>query len=302
MSRARVLAAGGVLWRGAPEAPEVALVHRPAYDDWSLPKGKRSAGEHLLVTALREVEEETGHRPLLGPRLATVRYRVTSGGRRVTKSVTYWSMRSAGGRFAASREVDDLVWATLRDARRQLTSAADRDVLEIFRDAPRDTAPLLLLRHARTAGGAGGRRSVKRRAASPALSGSGRRQAAALVPVLERLGVTGLMAADVPACAETLSPFAAEARLEVSRVPSLVRDAFDADAATSTAGIRQRAQDGGPLVVCGQQRVTSRLVSRLVEESGLQPPPDLSVPKGGWWLLHHQDGVVKAYERQEPAA
>ena len=54
-----VLAAGGVLWRGDPARPELALVHRPKYDDWSLPKGKAKTGEHLLVTALREVTEET---------------------------------------------------------------------------------------------------------------------------------------------------------------------------------------------------------------------------------------------------
>jgi 8-oxo-dGTP pyrophosphatase MutT (NUDIX family) len=57
MTRPLVLAAGGVLWRDDPGEPEVAVVHRPAYDDWSLPKGKAKPGEHLLVTALREVAE-----------------------------------------------------------------------------------------------------------------------------------------------------------------------------------------------------------------------------------------------------
>jgi 8-oxo-dGTP diphosphatase len=89
-----VLAAGGVLWRGDPEDPELAVVHRPAYDDWSLPKGKAKPGEHLLVTALREVAEETGQRAVIGPLLTTVRYRVTAGGRPADKVVTYWSMRA----------------------------------------------------------------------------------------------------------------------------------------------------------------------------------------------------------------
>ena len=61
MSRPVVLAAGGVLWRGDADDPEVAVVHRPQYDDWSLPKGKAKPGEHLLVTALREMAEETGY-------------------------------------------------------------------------------------------------------------------------------------------------------------------------------------------------------------------------------------------------
>jgi 8-oxo-(d)GTP phosphatase len=55
VSRSTVLAAGGVLWRGDASDPEVALVHRPRYDDWSLPKGKAKPKEHLLVTGLREM-------------------------------------------------------------------------------------------------------------------------------------------------------------------------------------------------------------------------------------------------------
>ena len=69
MSRPTVLAAGGVLWRKDSADPEVAVIHRPRYDDWSLPKGKAKPGEHLLVTALREMSEETGHSPRIGARL-----------------------------------------------------------------------------------------------------------------------------------------------------------------------------------------------------------------------------------------
>ena len=70
---AKVLAAGGVLWRGDPETPgsdrEIAVVHRPKYDDWSLPKGKVDEGEQLVVTARREVCEETGAVAVCGPRV-----------------------------------------------------------------------------------------------------------------------------------------------------------------------------------------------------------------------------------------
>ena len=85
------LAAGAAIWRHAadpgPGAAEVLLVHRPAYDDWSLPKGKSDADEHILLTAVREVWEETCVRPVLGPRLPTVEY--LSWGR--PKQVSYWS-------------------------------------------------------------------------------------------------------------------------------------------------------------------------------------------------------------------
>ena len=144
MSRPTVLAAGGVLWRRDPLDPEVAVVHRPAYDDWSLPKGKAMPGEHLLVTALREVTEETGYRPRIGPYLTTLRYKVRSRGHSSSKVVTYWSMRCAGGSFQVNNEVDQMQWLPLDEARRRLTIASDRDVLDTFRRTRRDTEALLL--------------------------------------------------------------------------------------------------------------------------------------------------------------
>ena len=90
------LAAGAAIWRPAadpgPGEAEVLLVHRPAYDDWSLPKGKSEPGEHILLTPVREVLEETCVRPVLGPRLPTVEY--ISWGR--PKQVSYWAAFSAG--------------------------------------------------------------------------------------------------------------------------------------------------------------------------------------------------------------
>jgi 8-oxo-dGTP diphosphatase len=88
----KIPAAGAVLWRPGEQGPEVALVHRPRYDDWSFPKGKCLPGEHVLITAVREVTEETGIGVILGRRLRTVRY--LSDGR--PKQVDYWAARPAG--------------------------------------------------------------------------------------------------------------------------------------------------------------------------------------------------------------
>ena len=151
MSRRIVLAAGGVLWRHDAADPQVALVHRPQYDDWSLPKGKSKPGEHLLVTALREMSEETGYLPRIGPYLTTVRSRVNSGGHRADKVVTYWSMKAAGGEFKASHEVDAMRWLSVDDARCQLTAASDRAVLDTFARTRRNTGSLLLVRQGLTA-------------------------------------------------------------------------------------------------------------------------------------------------------
>jgi 8-oxo-dGTP pyrophosphatase MutT (NUDIX family) len=294
-----VLAAGGVLWRHDASDPEVAVVHRPQYDDWSLPKGKAKAGEHLLVTAVREISEETGYRPVIGPFLATVQHRVTPGGRPANKVVTYWSMRCAGGSFRANREVDQMQWLSLGEAGRRVTSEADRVVLGTFGRTRRDTEPLLLVRHGATAARA---RRLQARPATERLNRSGRDQAAALIPVLEGLGVTDLLSADLPACVDMLAPFAATTGLTVRREASLSRAGFAGNERGVAERVRRDASGGEALVVCGEQRVITGLLSALGHGSWVRPPHEPTVKKGGWWLLHHRDGAISAYERHEPAA
>jgi len=134
--------AGAVLWRWAADGIEVLLVHRPKYDDWSLPKGKREPGEHVLLTAVREVDEETSVRPVLGPRLRTAEY--LANGR--PKRVDYWSAFTGGQQAAASHEIDAVSWLPLRHAPDRLSYPHDADVIASLQ--PRQTVPLILLRHA----------------------------------------------------------------------------------------------------------------------------------------------------------
>lgn len=124
-----VRAAGGVVWRVTDAGPEVALVHRPKYGDWTFPKGKLDAGETDEQAARREVHEETGLECVLGRELPTVRYRDGKGRQ---KQVRYWEMTVAAGEFAVNDEVDELAWLTLDEAGRSLTYDHDRDVLEAF--------------------------------------------------------------------------------------------------------------------------------------------------------------------------
>jgi 8-oxo-dGTP diphosphatase len=123
-----ILAAGAVVWRRFPygETIEVALVHRPKYDDWSFPKGKLHRGEGAREGALREVKEETGLDCVLGEPLPTSHYQVQ--GR--PKQVRYWEAVATGGSFAANDEVDRMVWLPVGMARGRLTQERDRDLLD----------------------------------------------------------------------------------------------------------------------------------------------------------------------------
>ena len=125
-----VRAAGGLVRRDGPGGVEIVLVHRPAYDDWSFPKGKLDAGESELDAAIREVEEEVGVRCAVGTEIGSISY---TDGRGRPKTVRYWEMRVADGDvLAPANEVDEARWVPLETAVHMLTYDHDRRLLERF--------------------------------------------------------------------------------------------------------------------------------------------------------------------------
>jgi len=130
MSSSEVRAAGGIVMRESAEGPELLLIHRPKYDDWSFPKGKLDSGESFRTAAHREVLEETGLSCELGRRLPTVLYRDHKGR---PKEVRYWLMEVLEGDIAerpADQEVDQCRWLPPDRAREKLTYEHDRELTD----------------------------------------------------------------------------------------------------------------------------------------------------------------------------
>jgi len=130
-----VRAAGGAVWRRGEEGLEVILVHRPKYDDWSLPKGKLDPGESSEEAAVREVAEEATVAVRLGPELPSVTYEDRFG---QTKVVRYWAMTVRSGLAGGDHEVDLAQWFTLPEAISLLSYEHDRPVLGRLADLERD--------------------------------------------------------------------------------------------------------------------------------------------------------------------
>jgi 8-oxo-dGTP diphosphatase len=122
-----VRAAGGVVYRVRNNgATEVLLIHRPKYDDWTLPKGKLDPGETVEAAAIREVREETGYTTEIERRIGETAYRDRNGR---PKRVTYFAMRPVSGEFEPNNEVDEVRWVTLDEAKELLSYTHDRDLV-----------------------------------------------------------------------------------------------------------------------------------------------------------------------------
>ncbi len=274
-----VYAAGAVLWRPTDSANpgiEVALIHRPRYDDWSLPKGKVDPGETAPVAAVREVLEETGHHATLGRRLDMVSYPIEQG----LKKVYYWTARSTGGEFAPGKEVDQLIWLPIGDAMQRLNYAQDRKMLRHFGKKPADTRTVLVVRH----GTAGRKSRFSGDDAKRPLDKRGRAQAEALVPQLMAFGPTDVYAADRLRCHQTVEPLAAELGVTVHNEPTLTEEAYAKNPKRARHRMLRIAEHAGTPVICTQGKVIPDLIAWWCERDGVRPDKSRN-NKGSTWVL-----------------
>jgi 8-oxo-dGTP diphosphatase len=279
-----VHAAGGVLWRrsgGRPDGRvEVAIVHRPKYDDWSLPKGKLDPGEPALAGALREIREETGFSAVPGRTLGVSRYRVLDSGRDVAKTVQWWSMQAGPGSFVPSPEVDELRWLPVTTALTSVSAGYDAAPLRAFQAGPPDTVTLLLVRH----GSAGDRESWTGDDDGRPLDDEGVAQAKAMAAVLPLYEPRRVLTAPLLRCIETVRPLAERLGVAVELVDAAREDENSASADLLTALLRDLARQGRTAVVCSQGGVIPDAVRTL---SGVS---DVRERKGSVWALSF-DGV-----------
>lgn len=281
-----VYAAGAVLWRpGTDKSVEIAVIHRPRYDDWSLPKGKVDPGETAPVGAVREVLEETGHHAHLGRRLTTVTYPIEQG----VKKVYYWAARSTGGKFVPGNEVDELIWLPVADAMKRLDYAPDRKVLRRFAKQPADTRTVLVVRH----GTAGSKHRFSGDDTKRPLDKKGRAQAEALVGQLLAFGATNVHAADRVRCHQTVEPLAAELGVPIRNEPTLTEESYAKNPKRGRhRALRIAAQEGTP-VICTQGKVIPDLIAWWCERDGIRPDKSRN-HKGSTWVLSLSGGKLIA--------
>jgi 8-oxo-dGTP diphosphatase len=298
-----IRAAGAVVWRDGAQGIETALVHRQRYDDWSFPKGKAMPGEHVLLTAVREVAEEAGVRVALGRRLATSHY-VTEGR---PKRVDYWAGRPVSPEaFSPGTEVDALRWLPLAAAAGQLSYARDVTVLDGFAAGPAGTSPVILLRHADAISRKTWRKAGRGDDLARPLSAKGQADAHALGQILSCFAPGRVISSGAQRCLATVRPYAALRGAVVEIEPELTIGGSPAEPGPEwTATDVARARIAGPVtgaqpvIICAHRQNLPWLLAHACATLGAPVPGGPPLRKGAFWVLQANGGRLASAEQHQ---
>jgi 8-oxo-dGTP diphosphatase len=290
-----IQAAGAVLWRPGQAGPEVVLVHRPRYDDWSFPKGKSMPGEHVLLTAVREVAEETGVRIALGRRLSPVSYRSDDRPKRVDYWVAHPAPDGSGpAGTVPNAEVDRLEWLPVPAAGDRLSYPHDAGVLGEFAAAPAASTAFILVRHASSRSRKAWREAGHADDLPRPLTARGCGQAQRLARILACFGPARVVSSATERCLATVRPYAALTGMPVEAEPAF---APGAPAAAMRDRITALAAAGEPVLVCAHRENLPGMLAGVCASLGAPVPPGPPLRKGAFWALHLGLGRVTAAEQ-----
>ncbi len=294
---AGIRAAGAILSRRGPAGDEVAVIHRSRYDDWSLPKGKREPGEHLLATAVREVAEETGVRVILGRRIGRSRYDSLGRG----KMVDYWAARpadpDAAVGFTPNDEADALDWLPVAAASGRLSYQRDASLLADFAAGPASTVPFILLRHA----SAGSKRAWAGDDLARPLDAHGAADADHLARLLSCFGRCRVLTSAAERCVATVRPYAALMGAPIEIEADFTVRGPGSVTPRELKRVGQIMDYGQPAVICGHGENLPFLLQAACARLGARAPAGPPLRKAGWWVLHAAEDQLAAAERYHPA-
>ncbi len=284
-----ISAGGGLVFRISPEGePQVLVVHRPRYDDWSLPKGKSDPGETPLQSAVREVWEETGHRCRVIAPLGRHEYPSPDG----WKQVDYYAMTSrAFTGFEPGSEVDEIRWIPVSGSG-LLTYAHDRRLVGNA-DYPtlNSTGTWFVVRHA----AAGDRQRWTSPDHLRPLSKKGWRQSHALASRLAGEGIERLVSSPYLRCVQTLEPLAEDLGIPVEEHPAL----SEGEGGRATLQLLDELSDV-KAVLSSHGDVIPATIFRLAESGTELSNSIYNCQKGSVWVVSVVGGVPVSAHYEPP--
>ena len=281
-----IRAAGALLWRESNERTiEIALIHRPKYDDWTLPKGKIEEGETALQCAHRELIEETGIKASFTRQLGTVEYE-ESGQR---KRVIFWSAQCAleASTFIQNEEVDVLEWLAPDQALAKASHESDRQMIESFLNQAPHTDTLIILRHTKALE----RGDWDEVDSERTLDEVGFDQAQLLIKHLEPFAIEEVYTSDYVRCVQTVTPLAHSRGLNISQVPSLNEETFEEDPLRSVSFANALKQDEKNILICSHNPVIPTML-RGILNTKLKNKDLIKLEPGDAWIVHRVQGEI----------
>jgi len=281
-----IRAAGAVLWRySASKKIEIALVHRPRYEDWSLPKGKVEEKESHIACAYREVLEETGYASIFGPQIGQAMYKVPEG----KKVVRYWSAQAIGEPVGTidKNEIDEILWLEVKEARKKLTLDDDKAIVDFFVEFGVQTTPLVLLRHAK---------ALKRdewdgEDSDRPLDNLGQLQAKRLLPQFYPYSISEIHSSDAYRCMQTVEDLTRALELNTIIGLDLSEDMYSKDKEAALDYVSTLMQQGNRAVICSHNPILPKVLKKLVGKKYFKELESKLEPAEAW-VIHHRDGEV----------
>lgn len=275
-----ISAAGAVVWRRNSEgAIEIALVHRPKYDDWTLPKGKQEQGESAIACAYRETVEETGFEVRFQQSLGEISYE-TEGAR---KRVRYWSakfLKEVGS--PNPLEVDRISWLGVTKAQSELTRESDKEILERFLKTELDSKTMILLRHAKAVA----REDWQSEDLDRPLSSIGEQQAKRLISSLIPFDIKEIHSSSAVRCYESINPLARALSLDYFFTDSLTEYVFSKNPERTLKYIDRLLENDHTTLICGHNPILPRYLSEKYSKQGFEVS-EAALKPGEAWILHH---------------
>ena len=274
-----ILAAGALVWRKSKEKKiEIAVIHRPKYNDWTIPKGKVELSESSIACAYREVIEETSIETEFGMYLGEVKYQSLDG----PKQVSFWSAQVVKeNTFTPNSEVDEIKWVEAAKAAKFLSLESDKEILSKFNKLKYESKPLVLLRHAKALS----RDEWQGDDDDRPLDSLGQMQAKRLLSIYQAFNLEQIHTSDAIRCYDTVEPMAKALglRLEVSN--NLSESAFKKDKEDAFDYARDLIKSDKRALLCSHNPILPKVLNKLTKKSDVESDEEKLYPADAW-VIH----------------
>jgi len=286
---ATIQAAGAIVWRNNKDKTEVAIIHRPKYDDWSFPKGKVEINESLIACAHREVLEETNIQTEFGAFLGDVEYLTQDG----KKRVSFWAAKAINQiDFTPNSEVDQLKWVEVKKVKELLTLETDKKILAQFLKLDFDTKPFILLRHAKAIT----RDEWQGEDDDRPLDSLGQNQANRLLAIYQVYNLDQIHTSDAVRCYDTVNPIAKALGINLEVTGKLSESTYKKDKEKAFDYAKDLIKVDARILLCSHNPILPKMLNKLTKKSDVDADEDKLSPADGW-VIHRSGKEIIQIDR-----